>query len=225
MDANHSESTSLQLLRDMQAELRDALNSLRGRQCDGLHDDYIEYSAGHINRAIEGYIFLRESSRFDASKLLVRTALEAVIRVHAVRQKPELLFRIAFTEFEEDKKWVRPFNRPEVEDAIQAIDNQWQEFRQDYQAKYPEHSLAENGLTLRCAAQLAGIDRYYDSHYRLYCRFTHAAFRASTGDLNEFEAEDNRTMTLCAFATVDSLVGIGATAPNLATLTERMSSK
>jgi hypothetical protein len=209
----------------MQAELRDALNSLGGRQRDGLHDGYIGYSAGHINRAIEGYIFLRESGRFDASKLLVRTALEAVIRVHAVRQKPELLFRIAFTEFEEDKKWVRPFNRPEIEDAIQAIDRQWQEFRQAYHAKYPEHPFTEKGLTLRRAAELAGIDGYYDSHYRLYCRFTHAAFRASTGDFNEFEAEDNRTMTLCAFATVDSLVAIGAAAPHLPTLKERMSSK
>jgi hypothetical protein len=51
----------------------------------------------------------------------------------------------------------------------------------------PEHPLTEEELSLRRAAECAGIEGYYDSHYRLYCRFTHAAFRASTGDLSEFD--------------------------------------
>ena len=225
MNTKEAEFASLQLLRDMQAELRDALNALGGQQSDGLLQHYPFYSAAHINRAVEGYIFLRESGRFDASKLLVRTALEAVFRIQAVRKKPELMFRIAFTEFQEDKKWVRPFNRPDTEDALQAIERHWQEFRQAYHSKYPEHPLSEETLSLWSAAESAGLDGYYDSHYRLYCRFTHAAFRASTGDLNDFEDEDNRTMTLCAFAAVDFLTSVGAPAPNLPELKRRLSSK
>src|SRR5258708_363601 len=184
MNSNDPELTSLQLLRDMQAELRDALNALGGREGDGLLQHYPFYSAAHINRAVEGYIYLRESGRFDASKLLIRTALEAVLRVQAVRTKPELMFRIAYTEFKEDKRWVRPFNRPDIEDALQTIERHWQEFREAYHAKYPEPPLIEEELSLRLASELAGLDGYYDSHYRLYCRFTHAALCASAGALS-----------------------------------------
>jgi len=225
MNTNEAELTSLQLLQDMQAKLRDALNALRGRQADGLLQHYIFYSAAFINRAVEGYIYLRENGHFNASKLLVRPALEAFILVQAVRKKPELMFRIGFTEFQEDKKYVSLSNRPNIKNALQSIERRLQEFRQAYHSKYPEHSLTEEKLNLWSAAKSVGLDGYYDSHYRFYCRFTHAAFRASTGDLNDFEVEDNPTMTRCAFAAVDSLNFVGAPAPNLPELKRRLSSK
>ena len=225
MNTNEAELTSLQLLRDMQAELRDALNVLGGRQADGLLQRYPFYSAAFINRAVEGYIYLRESGRFDASKLLVRPALEAFIRVQAIRKTPELMFRIVFTEFQEDKKCVRLSNRPDIINKLQIIERRWQKFRQAYQSQYPKHSLTEEKLDLWSAAKSVGLDGYYNSHYRFYCHFTHATFRASTGDLNDFEVEDNRTMTRCAFAAVDSLNFVGAPAPNLPELKRRLSSK
>jgi hypothetical protein len=83
--------------------------------------------------------------------------------------------------------------------------------------------LTQKRLSLRDAAESAGIEGYYDTHYRQYCRFTHAAFRASTGYLSEFEPEDNRTMTLCALTAVEALVALGAPAPNLASLKQRLS--
>src|SRR6266496_1889736 len=99
------EVQSLDLLSDTQTELHHALSAFGGRQCKGLLQDYRFYTASHINLAAEGYIYLRKSKRIDASKHLIRTAIEAVIRLRAVQKKPELLFRIAFTEFEEDKRW------------------------------------------------------------------------------------------------------------------------
>jgi hypothetical protein len=218
-----SELASLKLLSDTQAELRDALNALEGMHGDGLLQHYLFYTAAHINRAVEGYVYLRESGRVEASKHLIRTAIEAIIRLQSVRKQPELLFRIAFTEFNDDKRWVRSLQRTDVADAIRAIDAWWAAFVGAYRMKYPEHPLTEEKLSLRRAAECAGIDGYYDSHYRLYCRFTHAAFRASTGYLSEFEPEDNRTMTLCAFAAVEALVALGAPAPNLASLKQCLS--
>jgi hypothetical protein len=32
-----------------------------------------------------------------------------MIRIHAVQKHPDLLFRIAFTERKEDRKWIRPW--------------------------------------------------------------------------------------------------------------------
>ena len=216
------ETRSLELLSEMQAKLRDALNALGGTQREGLYDGYLGYTAAHINRAAEGYVYLRTSRRIDASKHLIRTAIEAVVRIQAVRKKPELLFRIAFTEFNEDKKWVRSTGAPDVDAAIGAIDKHWSDFKRAYQAKYPEHSLVEVELSLRRAAECAGIERYYDSHYRLYCRFTHAAFRATTGDLSEFEREDNRTMALCVFSAMDALSSIGTPAANIDLFRQRL---
>ncbi len=212
----------LELLTGMQAGLRDGLNGLAGKQREGLHDGYLGYTAAHINRAAEGYIYLRQSGRVDASKLLVRTGIESVIRLQAVRKKPELLFRIAFTEFNEDRKWVRLTSRGEVSEALRAIDTHWNDFKQKYHAKYPEHTLTEEDLSLRRAAECAGIERYSDSQYRLYCRYAHATFRATTGDLNGFDREDTRTMTLCAFSALDAVSSIGAPTPNLAPLKQRL---
>jgi hypothetical protein len=216
------EPRSLNLVSDMQAELREALNSLGGNTREGLHDGYLGYSAGHINRAVEGYVYLRKSGRIDASKHLVRTSIEAVIRIRAIRKKPELLFRIAFTEFSEDKKWVRSTAGADVRTALSAIEKHWADFKQAYHAKYPEHALLEEEISLRRTAECAGIAKYYDTHYRLYCRFTHAAFRATTGNLNEFDREDNRTMALCALSALDAVSSIGGQTPNLKSLRERL---
>jgi hypothetical protein len=104
-----------------------------------------------------------------------------------------------------------------------AIENNWIHFRQAYQAKYPHYPALEEELSLRRAAECAGIEleRYYDSAYRLYCRYTHAALRATSGSLNKFDRHDNRTMTLCALGAIDALVSIGAPAPNIESLRER----
>ncbi len=222
MNRETSELAALKLLSDMQAELRDALHGLGGMHADGLLEHYPFYTAAHINRAVEAYVYLRESGRVEASKHLIRTAIEAMIRLQCIRRQPELLFRIAFTECNEDKKWVRSVKGADVANAILAIDAEWTAFVQAYQTKYPEHPLTQEELSLRRAAECAGIEGYYDTHYRLYCRFTHAAFRATIGGLSEFEPEDNRTMTLCALAAVEA-VALGASAPNLTSLKQRLS--
>jgi hypothetical protein len=136
------EVRSLELLSRLQAELHNALNGLAGGQREGLYEGYLVYTAGHINRAVEGYLYLRESRRIDASKHLIRTGIEAVIRLQAVRKKPELLFRIAFTEFNEDKKWVRSTVPANVDKALSVIDKNWAYFKQAYHAKYPEDALS-----------------------------------------------------------------------------------
>ena len=217
------ERASLDLLREIQTELSEALNSLGGRQRNGLLESFIGYSASLINKVVEAYIYLRVSGRQDASKLLVRTAIESVFRVHAVRKNPELMYRIAYSEHIEDKKWVQPIDLTESVSVLQAMESNWQEFKDAYHVKYPDHQLKEKELSLRDAAKEAGLDSYYDSHYRLYCRFTHASFRASTGDLDDLRAEDNRTMSLCAFAMTDALKDMGARAPHLTELKERLS--
>lgn len=223
MHGDIPELESLKLLSEMQAELRDALDDLGDKRADGLFERYLFYMAAHINRAVEGYVYLRQSRRIEASKHLVRTAIEAMIRVQCVRRDPVLLFRIAFSEFDEDKKWARSAKGSDQANALRAIESEWETFVKCYKKKYPQHALTEEPLSLWEAAKQAGLQDYYDTHYRLYCRFTHAALRASIGDLNSFDPVDDRTMIVSALAAVEALASLGAAAPNLVGLRNRFS--
>lgn len=223
MSPEEYERSSLKLASDAQAELRDALNSLGGKTGNGLIENYLLYTAAHINRAVEGYIHLREAQRFESSKLLIRTAIESLFRIKAVQTKPELLFRIAFSEFEEDKKWVKALKGADAAEVLQEIDKQAAEFEQEYRSQHPGHTIIKEKISSRDLAKSSNIAPYYDSHYRLYCRFTHGAVSAILGELTELQREDNRVMTLCALTAIEALVSFGATASNLSSLKDRSS--
>jgi hypothetical protein len=99
-----NERQSLQLVADIQREIAEGFNTLGGKPHRGLEYQFPFYSASHINRAIEGYVLLRQQLRLDASRLLIRPAIEAAIKILAVRNEPALLYRIAYSEHLEDRK-------------------------------------------------------------------------------------------------------------------------
>ena len=68
----------LKLLKELQPIIVKALNSLAGKKPANAGSKYLGIIAKTINRASDGYLFLRESGRMDASKLMIRPALEAV---------------------------------------------------------------------------------------------------------------------------------------------------
>jgi Family of unknown function (DUF5677) len=90
-------------------------------------------------------------------------------------------------------------------------------FSDAYASQLPNHQLIDTGpgLSVRAAAEEAGLGAYYDSHYRLYCKFTHAAFGAIMGALDEFEVEDSRTVALCTLIGLEEVVSLGALCPTL----------
>jgi hypothetical protein len=126
-------SKSLELLVGFQAEIREALNSLGGKQSQGLMDNYRLYVAAYVNRAADGFIYLRKAGRSDSSKLLIRPAIEALIRLLAIRKKPELLYRIAYTETESDRTWLRAVSASAGEQFDEnAYKKRWDDFKQKY---------------------------------------------------------------------------------------------
>ncbi len=221
MDPNN-ESISLALLEDAQLELRDALNSLGGKRSNGLADHFNGYSARLINNAAEGYIFLRESGRIDASKLLIRPAIEAMFRIVAIKNQPDLLYRIAYSEHLEDAKWARAAAAKLGKNIEPELKQRWQETSDAYRNAFPHHNLVEKKLTLRDAAAAAGIDSYYDTYYRLYCQFTHAAFSASSGSLDNFESHDSRTFAYCVLVGIGAAAAAGGESPNQQALWGRL---
>lgn len=217
------ERKALGLLVDFQAEIRDALDSLGGKTSKGLMDNYRLHAAAYVNRAADGFICLRKGGRIDSSKLLIRPAIEAVIRLLAIRKKPELLYQIAYTETVSDRTWVEALSAGAGEKFDEDADKkQWDDFRAKYKAQFPGHPLIEEKLSLLDAAKEAGIDGYYHSHYRTYCKYTHATLRATGGSLNEVsDSEDSRTMALCVLAALESLQELNAKCANLPALRDR----
>lgn len=218
------EAQLLQLLSEMLRQLADALNSLAGKQRNGLWDGFLGFSAVHINRAGHGYLHLRQSSLVDASKLLIRPALETMLRILAVRAKPSLLYRIAFTEWSEDRKLARAAAKRSGQECDTEFQQAWTDFRAAYARQLPDHELQEAALSAFEASEVAGIGGIYDSAYRLYCQFTHGALRATTGDLSSTDMCDTRTMAFCVLSALEAVMSIGGEAPRLVPLRDRLDS-
>jgi uncharacterized protein DUF5677 len=223
--SNSTEQESLELVSDLVAENTNALNSLAGKKYEGTVEAYRFYSAKHIHRAADGFAFLRKSGRIDASKFLVRPAIEVALRLQAVRKQPDLLYRIAFSEHCQDKRLLRPAAKFANADYDQApIHHLWKKFADWFKDKFPSLQTVDQEITVIEIAEKAGLGTFYDSHYRTYCQYTHGAFRASAGYLDDVtDAVDNRTMAVCAFVALDTLISIGAESPNCSGLFERLS--
>ena len=222
------EETSLSLLCDMCNELSRAVNSVGGKVAQGLFDNFNFYSATYVNHAVEAFIFLRQGTppRFAGSKLLIRPAIEIMFRLEAIQKQPEFLYRIAYSESEEDWKWFAPaaarsgknhnYNRA-------AHEQRWNDFKAKYAEQFPNHHLVDRTITLAQLAAAADLAGYYDTHYRMYCRYTHAAFRAIGGYLDDLaNSEDNRTMALCTLTAIRALASLGAEMPNVNSLSGRL---
>jgi hypothetical protein len=94
----------LEFLKELQPLQVNALNSLGGKKPVDFNSSYLGRIAVTVNRTGDGYLWVRESGRMDASKFLIRPALEAVFCGTAAMKNKDFLFRKAYSEWLEDKK-------------------------------------------------------------------------------------------------------------------------
>lgn len=213
---NHTqaaETASLELLRDVQRELANALNSLGKQMITGALDKFIGFSGRHLNYAVEGYIQLRQANRVDASKLLVRPIIEFWFRLRAVFEKPELFYRIIFGEREKRSTWLRAIARlggAPFDESAEA--QEWERFRQHCISAIERCDVLDKPVTVETLATAAGLQKYYDTHYRTYCMFTHGHLEAVIGNFNPMtDSEDNLVVCLAGIHVIQVLASIGAT--------------
>jgi hypothetical protein len=218
------EVISMQLLQDLQHELEKALNSLGGTPKRAIQHSYYFYAAVHMNRIVHGFLFLRQHGYADAAKFLLRPAIESMIRIQAARKQPDLVYRIIYTETLEDDKWIAPAARRLGQSYTTRRDSKdWHEFKDLCISEFGRENLVDCELSLYTAAQIAGIESYYDTHYRMYCRYTHGGLEAMSGELDSLsDPEDSRTLVCCAFAALMAICSIGADCTNLDSLRERV---
>jgi hypothetical protein len=219
-----AEEESLKLVEDFNTELMHALDSLHKKSV-GLLDQYRFWSSKHLQRAVDGFAFLRRSGRIDGSKFLVRPALEMAFRLQAVRKHPDSLYRIEFSEHHRDEQLLQEdAKRSEQPYDDTQIKQKWKRFSDAFTTEFPDIPKVDKALTIQCIAARAGMRRIYNNHYRIYCRYTHGAVLASTGDLDEAtDRADNRAMATCALVALDNLISLGAKSSNRDRLVQRLS--
>ncbi len=215
-----AEEESLKLVDDFNDELKHALDLLGGTKPSGLLDTYRFWSSKHLQRAVDGFAFLRRSGRLDGSKFLVRPAIEIAFRLEAARQHPDLFYRIAHEEHRQDRHLMQ--GQPKLQGQI---DKNWEGFKDAFAKEFPAIAISNTDarLKIQCIAGMAGMKSYYDSHYRIYCRYTHGALHASTGNIDKAtDRADNQIMAVCALIALDNLISLGAKSSNRDRLAQRL---
>jgi len=182
----------LQLLKELQEILANALSSLGGKFPKTPEAHYMGFVAIAINEAADGYLVLRQGYRLKASKLMIRPALEVLLGGIAVENNPGLLVRKAYSEWEEWGKMLKdPKNKAEHE-------QRWNEFEIAVKNQDPGCVIVREHLSVRKIAELAGMLPHYERSYRLYCKFTHGALGAIKGSLDPITDEsDSSVMIWC----------------------------
>ncbi len=95
----------MELLAETEPAISNALNGLGDHMTKRIEDMYYFYAAKHIHDTMDAFIVLRDEHRLDGARLLVRPALEAMLKLRAVRSKPELLYRALLADNRELDKW------------------------------------------------------------------------------------------------------------------------
>jgi hypothetical protein len=223
LPGTHSEVVAMALLSELQPAIAAALDSLGGKMTKGVEDLYYLYASRQINTAVDAFILLRHDHRIDGARLLVRPALEAMLRLRAVRAKPHLLYRVLFGEALESDKWLGGVAKRHGVPYTRVCDRDvWQAFKARCASQFGAEKLEDLALSSYDAAAAIGVEVYYDSHYRAYCQYTHGALEAVSGNLDELtDPEDTRVMLNSAMTAAEALVDMGADCPKMVSFRER----
>jgi hypothetical protein len=225
LPATHSEMVGMTLLSELQPAIAVGLDSLGDKQTKSATDLYYLYASRHINLAVDAFVVLRQEHRIDGARLLVRPALEAMLRIQAVRAKPYLLYRLLFSEAQETDKWLGGIAKRHGIGYTRVCETDvWRAVKSRCASEFGAENLEDGRLSIREAAVAAGIETYYDSHYRTYCHYTHGALEAVSGNWDEVtDPVDTRVMLSSAMSALEALIQVGASCPEIESLRERFS--
>ena len=220
----HSEPVTMTLLCDIEPVIANGLNSLGRHLTKRMEDMYYFYAAKHIHDTLDAFIVLRGQDRLDGARLLVRPALETMLKLRAVRAKPQLLHRAVMADNKELDKWFSSVaRRHELPYTPISERAEWTAFRDRFALQFGAENLDDSTpLTAYDAAKAIGIEAYYYSHYRGFSHYTHGLLEAISGSLDELiDPEASRVMLQSAITALDALTYLGANCPNLESLSER----
>ena len=212
------------LLCELQPAIAKAMDSLGGKKpTKSVTDGFYFYAAKHINIAVDTFILLRREHRLDGARLIVRPALETMLRLRAVRAKPHLFYRVAYSQTLESDRWLGGVARRRAIPYTPVYGSpQWQAFKTRCASEFGAHNVVDARLDSYAAAKVIGAEAYYETHYRAYCQSVHGTLEAVSGNLDELiDPQDTRVMLSSAMSALEALVDIRADCPGMKSFHER----
>ncbi len=113
----------------------------------------------------------------------------------------EFLFRKAFSEWEEDKKL---FTKSAA--AKKEADQYLKQLQIEFQKDNPSYPIRLQAIKIKEIAGMAELSPVYEYAYRVYCKYTHSAMRAVSGNLDQAtDLHDTPTIVWCVLTTLELL--------------------
>jgi uncharacterized protein DUF5677 len=205
------EKRSLELLVDVHNELSQGIDSLGNKEGNGYVEHFKFWSSVYMNAVSNGFIHLRQAGLLKESRFLVRPAVELHIKQKAIAAKPDLIYRLGRDETMSDITWLRAIagqtNELFDEEHFSA---ELERFSKSCMKVFPAGDFRSKKITMEELAQSGVGQEYYNSYYRIYCKFTHATLRAIIGSLDEITTDhDNLLMIDCALYALETSGTIG----------------
>lgn len=210
-----TEQARIELLGEMQTELAAGLAGIDSKILAGVNR-YLLQSCSAISDLVSGYLTLKNAGNTHAARVLVRTCIEAALKVGAVYEKPSALYRIAFTEHLGDGQFLTAADENNIIVKPGMIDAKWAKTKRALSSLFPGEQLKDAPISAETLGQWSKMPDLYNFQFKLYCNYTHATLRAHATP-EHFDPElDYLTVSQCLFtALVVVNKRLGGNCPNI----------
>jgi hypothetical protein len=210
-----TEQAHIQLLGEMQAELADGLAGIDSNTLTGVNR-YLHPTCSAIADLGSGFVTLKKAGNTHAARVLVRTCIEAALKVGTVYEKPSALYRIAFTEHLGDRQFLTAADENKIIVTPGMIDAKWAKTKPVLSYLFPGEQLKDAPISAETLGQWSKMPDLYNFQFKLYCNYTHATLRAHATP-EHFDPElDYLTVSQCLFtALVVVNKRLGGNCPNI----------
>ncbi|HRG54764.1 MAG TPA: hypothetical protein PLG56_01910 [Lacunisphaera sp.] len=197
MDAT-KEQALVRLLTEMQAELAAALAGVDFNTLTGI-ERYFHPTCSGISELGSGFLTLKKVGNTHAARVLIRTCIEAALKVGTVYEKPSALYRIAFTEHVNDCQFLTAADENGIIVTPGMIDAKWAKIKSSLSSLFPGEELMDAAISAETLGLWSKMPDLYSFQYKLYCNYTHATLRAHATP-EHFDPElDYLTVFQCLF--------------------------
>ncbi len=210
-----TEQAYIQLLADLRTELSVGLAGIDPASLSGVNK-YFHPTCSGISDLAAGFLTLKNSGNTHAARVLIRTCIEATLKVGTVYECPPALYRIAFTEHVGDGQFLSAADVSGIVVTAGMIDAKWAKIKPILSSLFPGEQLKDALITASTLGQWSKVPELYNFQYRLYCNYTHATLR-SHATPEHFEPEvDYLTLSHCLFIALAVVTKrLGCHCPNI----------
>ena len=205
----------IQLLAEMHAELAAGLAGINPTALTGVARYFHPTCAGIADLAA-GFLTLKQAGHIHAARVLIRTFIEATLKIGTVYEKPSALYRIAFTEHVGDGQFLTAADENKIVVTPGMIDAKWAQTKPALASLCPDEQLKDAAISAETLGKWSKMPDLYNFQFKLYCNYTHATLRAHVSP-EHFDPElDYLTVSQCLFtALVVVNKRLGGICPNI----------